>query len=356
MPDLEAIRENCINQTEKPKPKVYQFKPTKLLAVAAVAVAAVTSVVAFAASNAGWFEPKATEPTIVETEAQIPTVPATEKNNKKGKADKADNAQTSSSSGADSAYNQSDKKILTTTGAERCIARMENAGYEPTWLKDLGKVEGYHLCYAGTDEASSYDCRYIIGGYTFDSSVQYHPYGLGLYVVGHEQTYTLEQAYSDGIVNLSVFVDLIYSYDEEDLNFTVSENDETSENFLSYFGNPDAVTLADLGSADDYELFYRIPSAPSGITDSDIVLGDYTISVENAQEIYSPGLYVECNDTISTLSEAVENGIVKDMDDIAELILGSPNDNISFCFSLNKTQAAAEATVPPSETEQEAVA
>lgn len=355
LPDLEAIRNNCINQTKQDsKPKVLHIRPTKLLAVALISVVAVTSIVAFATQRPGIFAPAEAPTEIIETNAEIlATKPQAKKSAKSSSAEQKTESMAASSSANNYSVEPEQKtEEIKSTGAERCITRMENAGISVNWLKDLGKTEGYHLCYAGTDESAAYNCRYIIGNYTFESDVQHSPYGLGLFIVGHEETFTLAEAYENYIItDFDAVIRLIDEYEEEDLGFTVYENDGTSTLFREYFDFADSVVLADLGSADDYELFYRLTADSADVEPYDVTLDGYTLTINEPQNGYGPGLYIEYEDTVCTLEDAYEAGIIQDMDDIAELVLGCPETHIDFRQANDESTPVEDELTEPEESE-----
>jgi hypothetical protein len=68
-----------------------------------------------------------------------------------------------------------------------------------------GTVNGYRLyrlqpLYVSYDNINQ---QQVIGGYTFESPCLYRPYRMGLYAIGDDKVYTLEEAYNFGLVDIS---------------------------------------------------------------------------------------------------------------------------------------------------------
>jgi hypothetical protein len=68
----------------------------------------------------------------------------------------------------------------------------------------FGTVNGYRF-YRLQPTYIACDCvrqQQIIGGYIFESAYRYRPEATGLYIIGGNKVYTLEQAYNKGLVNI----------------------------------------------------------------------------------------------------------------------------------------------------------
>jgi hypothetical protein len=68
-----------------------------------------------------------------------------------------------------------------------------------------GTVSGYRIYRL---QATNIDCENInqseaVGGYTFESSQRFRPYKLGLYAIGDGNVYTLYNAYSKNLIDIS---------------------------------------------------------------------------------------------------------------------------------------------------------
>lgn len=329
MPDLEQIRQNVINSFEQPenqpenkdvKPKIVKLRPSRLIAVAAiVALAVIGTIAAVANQNGGLFAPAQEESTASET-----TKPSTSAPKETKKVSKSSAVKVHKPTAAE----------LKKAKIEKYKNRLKDNGYSVTDLHDLGKVEGYHIVYAGDGSFTHYDCDYVIGDYTFSASKHQTPYGLGIYICGKKHSYTLADAYSKRILdNFSAAVEKIKNYTKLDLGIEITEKLANSENFRNYFGGKDIISLAKVKSSDEYELYFTIPENAKHSSKGKII-GDYTFILNAEQEPYDLGLYVVSGDTISTLEDAVENGVI-DMDTVNGAV--HTKDSIPYTFTLSIT-------------------
>ena len=332
MPDLEQIRKNVIESKgviKDEKPKIVKLKPTKMLAVAAVvALAVIGTVAAVAYQNGGFFAPK-----VVETTAPDTTLPVSS-------TAKAENNSSKKSSSASLTPEEEKAARI-----KKYKERLSGTGFKVNWLYDLGKVEDYHIVYAGDGDTLRYDCDYVIGNYTFSTGVQQSPYGLGLYACGKNGSYKLSAAYRKGIFeNFSAVAEVVSAYSEKDIGITVTEKKAISESFRNYLGGKDVVTLAKIASNDSYELYFTVPhNAPKSSKAK--IIGDYTFFLTAEQEHYDLGLYVVSGGSINTLEEAVENGVIN-MDEA----FAAMNENGAVPYNFHVSGEEEEAT---EETTQE---
>lgn len=335
MPDLEQIRQNVLNQTErkKEKPKILNLRPSRLIVVAAVAALVVIgSIAAVANQNGGLFAPQAEETT-------APTSTQPQSTVKKVKKTSSKPIQSNTSSAPVKAVKQSN--------TERYINRLTKKGYNVKWLYDIGKAEGYHIFYAGSDNYSEYDCDYILGDYTFEADNQQSPYGLGLYVSNEKHSYTLTEAYKKGIFdNFSKVASLIEKYDRHNIGIEVMEKLDTSEEFRNYLGGRNIITLAKLKENSKYKLYYHI-SFDDEEADSQKDIGGYTFYLNAEQEPYSLGLYVVHSGIIDTLEAALDSEILN-MDAVYEAV--HADSSVPYNFSLFKN---TEDETEPQTTEVE---
>ncbi len=324
MPDLEQIRKNVIESKGviDEKPKIVKLKPTKMLAVAAVvALAVIGTVAAVAYQNGGFFAPRIVETTVPDTTQPVSTVAKTEDKTPK---------KTSEAS-----LTPAQKKAAR---IKEYKERLSATGFKVNWLYDLGKVEDYHIVYAGNGDTLRYDCDYVIGSYTFSTGVQQSPYGLGLYACGKNGSYKLSAAYKKGIFeNFSAVAETVSAYSEKDLGITVTEKKASSESFRNYLGGKDIVSLAKIASNDSYELYFTVPhNAPKSSKAK--IIGDYTFFLTAEQDHYDLGLYVVSEGSISTLEEAVENGVIT-MDEAFAAI--NENGAVPYNFHVSKEEEEA---------------
>ncbi|MCH5304169.1 MAG: hypothetical protein J1E41_04840 [Ruminococcus sp.] len=334
MPDFEKIRENVLNQTsQKQKPKIIAFKPSRLISVAVIlALAVIGTVVAVANHNGMLFaanpEEIITAPVIL-TES---TTPSTVKKPQK-------------TNGNNSNASQKGNKI---SERKKNIKRLKKSGISVDWLYKLGKVEGYTICYAGNKNSSDYECDYIMGDYTFTAETQQYPYGLGIYVCSKKASYTLADAYKAGIFdNFSAVASIIEDYDKRDIGIEVLEKNPNSENFRDYFEGLDIITLAKLNT-DDYDLYFKIASTYTN-TQYEKEFDDYTFYVNMVQKPYELGLYVVYDEKILTLEEALdEYGL--DMEEVFDAV--HEDSSIPYNWGLFKNEKVeTEPTTAPIEDE-----
>jgi hypothetical protein len=69
----------------------------------------------------------------------------------------------------------------------------------------FGTVNGYRFyrlqpTYISYDSVSQQE---VIGGYTFESACRYRPEKTGLYIIGDDNVYTLSDAYSKGLIDIT---------------------------------------------------------------------------------------------------------------------------------------------------------
>lgn len=343
MPDLEQIRQNVLNgssqKTEnKTKAKILKFKPSKLIAAAAIVSLAVIGSIAAVANQNGVFFFNQPEPENILTEAATEkesTAPATEKPTSEKKV-KTISRKTSTVS----------KKPKNNT--DKYLKRLTKKGFKVTWLYDLGKIDGYHIVYAGNDSVSDYKCDYIMGEYAFRANKQQSPYGLGLYACGEKHSYILSDAYLKGIFkNFTEVVEAVEDYDKKNLGIETYESETTYNNFRDYFNGKDILRMAVLKSTEDYELYYNIAS---DFTDSDEekTIDDYTFYIRKAQEPYNLGLYVVESGNIYTLEEALENEII-DMKKVYKAVHSDSDIPFNFGLFKNDDDSTAETTAPKDE-------
>lgn len=343
MPDLEKIRENILKQApQKQKPKILTLKPTKLLAVAAVLSLSIIGTIAAVANQNGVFpfspKPAETKATKASSSVRETTAHATKKAAKTKK--------------------KSNKKIVQKKKSKKrnktkeYLKRLTDRGFEVTWLYDLGKIDDYHIFYAGSDTFSGYDCNYIIGDYTFRADKVHSPYGLGLYACSKKKAFTLADAYKEDIFNdFSDAVDLIEDYEGTDLGIETEENNPISDKFRDYFDDADILTLAELSASDSYNLYYNLPENAQKIIREKEIDG-YTFHLTETQAPYDLGLFVTSDNKIYTLEEALDSGILG----IDEVISAVNSDNsIPFGFSAEekKQEETEETTQQETETTQE---
>lgn len=321
MPDFDKIREDILNHTsQKQKPKIITLKPTKLISAAVIIAFAVTgTIVAVANQNGGLFSPKSEETItapVAQTESTSPKV-------------------THHSSNSDSKKPEQPKRQSEAQKIKNNIKSLKESGVPVEWLYILGKAEGYNICYAGNKNSSDYSCDYIIGDYTFSAVSGQYPYGLGIYVCGKKESYTLSDAYEAGIFdNFSAVASLIGEYGERDIGIDVMDKNPTSENFRDYFGGQDILSMARLKSTDNYELYFNIPSSYSN-KQYEKTIDNYTFYVNMVQQPYEFGLYVVCDNKILTLDEALNSQII-DMQQVFDAVHGA--SDIPYNWSLFKSE------------------
>ena len=353
MPDLEAIRENCINQTAKKqsKARIISFGSSRFVAVAAVSALALVGMVAALAMPGGLIFPKSSNKPVI-TMSDVPSPSETgEVLAETGTSVSAPHS-SSSGSGADNGGNGDENKPTTST--ERCILRMQNAGYVIDELYDLGKAGDYHVCLAKFGDSNACPCEYIIGDYVFRTDARYSPYGLALFAVGHEQTYTLSDAYSFGIFgdDFDDAVELVRNADKTgDFSVEVDDNGDKEVRFREIFDNPDALTLANLGTVGETEIFFTLPETLVD-GDSEARIGDYILTLNGSQEVNPHGLFVVYYDEVYTLDEALELGIVDDLDAVMQVVLAK-KDVVDYNWSIVEPQPQADDNIEPTQSTED---
>ncbi len=341
MPDLEQIRQNILKEAEKQqKPKILKLKPTRLLAVAAIlSLSIIGTIAAVANQNGGLFAQKPETTTAETTKATEPTT-AKKKNTssavvKQKKSSKLTPAQL--------------KEIKT----KKYLKRLTDNGFEVTWLYDIGKIDGYHIVYAGNNNFSNYHCDYIMGEFTFSAKKQQSPYGLGLYACSEEHTYTLSDAYKNGIFeNFSKVAEMIFNYEKKNLGIIVTHNNSLSNRFRDYMGGVNILTLARIQDSSGYELYFNITDKTEKPEETEKEIDGYTFYINEAQQNYELGLYVNSNNRLYTLEEALDNGILN-MDEVFEAV--HADSDVPFTFTLHKNEVEIEtedmANIADEETE-----
>lgn len=353
MPDLEQIRQNILNQSpqvqnqeqeqkQEQKPKILSLKPSKLIAVAAVAALAVIGTIAAVANqNGGFFAPKPEETTTESTVATESTAPATRRKPvvKKNKAPVKRTV----------IKRQKENRI------NKYIKRLNKNGFNVTWLYDLGKIDGYHIVYAGNNNTSNYKCDYIMGSYTFHTKKQQSPYGLGLYACGEDKSVILSDAYEEGIYkDFSDVVDTITDFDEKDIGIEIQKDNPTSNMFIDYFGGKDILSIAKVKSTVNYELFFNIASSYNK-SNADRTIDNYTFHLDGAQEPYELGLYVLADGKLQTLEEALDSEILN-MDKVYKAVHAKSEIPYNFGLFINEDEEdenIEETTVTYNEIEAE---
>lgn len=337
MPDLEKIRQNVLNQTpKKKKPLILSLKPSRLLAVAAIAaLALIGTVAAVANQNGGLFAPVQEETTIETVKVTEPTTVKPTIPEKKKSAPKKQ------------------KTVHKETHAERIqryIKRLTNKGFNATWLYDLGKIDGYHIVYAGNNNKSYYKCDYVIGGYTFHSNKQQSPYGLGFYASNEEHSYTLAEAYEKGIFeDFSDVIEKIVDYDEKKIPVSVSQNNSTSNLFMNFFDGRDVFTLAEIKSAENYTLYFNIASSYKKKS-AEKTIDDYTFYIHKTQKPYDLGLFIVTDGKILTLEEALDDEILS-MDEIYEAVHNDSDVPYNFGLFKDEEEETQETTTAAEENQ-----
>ncbi len=337
MPDLEKIRQNVLNQTpKKKKPIILSLKPSRLLAVAAIAaLALIGTVAAVANQNGGLFAP-------VQEETTIETVKVTEPAT--SKPAKPEIKQTAP---------QKQKTVHKETNAERIqryIKRLTDKGFNATWLYDLGKIDGYHIVYAGNNNKSYYKCNYVIGEYTFHSNRQQSPYGLGFYASNEDHSYTLADAYEEGIFeDFSDVIEKIADYDERNIPVRISENDSNSNLFKNFFDGGDIFTLAEIKTAENYKLYFNIASSYKKKS-AEKTIDNYTFYIHKTQKPYDLGLFIVIDGKILTLEEALDDGIIT-MDEIYETIHNDSDVPYNFGLFRDEEEETQETTAAVEENQ-----
>lgn len=334
MPDLEKIRQNILNQApKKQKPKILTLKPTRLLAVAAILSLSIIGTIAAVANQNGGFlftpkpEKKATESTAVkQTAAPVTKKAVTTK--KKAR------------------LNTVSKKTNKKDKTKEYLKRLTDRGFQVTWLYDLGKIDDYHIFYAGNDSSSGYKCDFIMGDYTFSADKVQSPYGLGLYACSKKKAFTLADAYKNSIFDdFSSVVDLVEDYDEKDLGIEVEVENKISEKFRDYFDGTDIITLAKPKCSVNYEIYYNITDNAKKSDDEKEIDG-YTFYLDEAQTPYDLGLFVAQNNRLYTLEEALDSGILN-MDEVFKAV--HSDNTIPYEFALAENEKPVE-TQPETET------
>lgn len=306
MPDLEAIRNACIEQKpQESKSKIIRFSTPKIISVAAICVILATGMIAVFANPGGVFTRSKTEVTVTETKVTKANIPTKAKSKNKNVS-------------ANSSYNLSSAANSVTeekTKEEKLIKRLKENHIRVDTLSELGKVEGFSICYA-SDYTEEYSCDYIIGDYTFSATTQCVPYGLGIYVLDDDQCFLLDEAYSQDVFRK--FAKVAELIENSDIGITVKRNDDDAESILEYF-DTDTVFVANVGEVDDGKLLYRTDDDYSGETVTRI-FGDYEFFCTDAQETYDLGFYFMKDGMVYTLADAIEQGKITDISKVVELI------------------------------------
>lgn len=340
MPDLEKIRENCTTPPEKKK--VFKVKYTTIAIAAALSLTMVLGMVAAFARDGGVFFSRRTAETVNVTEHTLETDDPKEKKSKKDSQEDDKKADIKS---VKEDEEKSDKKDKT----KKNINRLKKSDIDVSRLYNLGKAEGYHICLAWNGNKTACSYIYIIGDYTFRSTAFYSPYSLGLYAVGKEQSYPLDEAYRQGeITDMEQVAGLVNGFDKTDTGITASLNSEEAVQLAQYFSDwEDVVTLADLGSVEDCPLYYLVSGETGG--KAILTVGDYEFKVTGEKLPYPPGLYTLRDGSVYTLSEAYEQGFITDMDAVINLLQNQSSVEYNFVLakqtpSVPETTAAAEET------------
>ncbi len=316
LPDLEKIREACINQTPADgKVKKIGIKSTKFIAIAATLGALSLAMAVVFANPGGVFFPK--EPAVTATEVTKAAVISGDKNADKNNSDLKD-GDNGSGSGVNALNSREKREYLENA--------FEDSDFTVTSFENLGEVDGYKICYAGNNLDYAYDCVYVIGGYAFSCETQRTPYGLGLYAVNDAGVYTLDEAYTDGeLMDLEAVAELVR---KSDIEIEINECDPDEEAFRAFFER-DSFALASLGEIADGELFFRCdnPTA-SGVME----LKGYSFA-EDDKPVKTYGLYYISDHSIIALDSAEERGIVTETDKALELIDAAIQKGVAIPYS-----------------------
>ena len=344
MPDFEAIREKCVNQEKPEKAKIYSLRPTRLLAVAAIAVLAIAGTIAVVANSDAIFSiPFVRIQTSSVAETQKPTKPKKHTSSESGYNSSYDSdyysSYNSSKTSSESKVSKAEPKETISEKEKRYISYLNDSGYEVTTLSYLGKVGDYRICYAygGEYEPCNYD--YILGDYCFTSTRRFAPYSLGLYAVNMDLCCTLGQAYEYKLFkNFGDVIELIENYDGDcELDFYVGPKDEAQTAFIDYFGDHHPLEFASLGSTDDFELYYDLRNNFNGEGGYDVIYDGLAFTVIDAHNTYDIGLFIYKEGQIYTLANAVNKGQIDDLSVVKELLTSEENLNVPFSFTIKET-------------------
>lgn len=312
MPDLEAIRNACIEQKpQEKKGKIIRFGTTRIIAVAAICALLATGMIAVFANPGGMFFTKQPEVTVTET-TKVAKITTPTKPTKSKKAET-----TIAGNGSHSTIESDEvEEITELTEEERLIKYLKKSDIYVNKLSSLGEFGEFTICYATGITEETYSCDYIIGNYTFSCTTQCTPYGLGIYAVEEDQCFTLDEVYSQDV--FEDFNELVQLIENSELEITVTRNDSDSEAIMDYF-DIDTVSVANVGELDGGRLLYRTDDDYTGEFGTEF-FGDYEFSYIDAQETYALGFYFIENGVVYTLSDAVEQGKITDIDRVVELV------------------------------------
>ena len=325
MPDLEKIRENILNsEAPKKETKIFHLKPSRFIAVAVVSALALAGTIAAVASGGVFnlFNPK---PAVTATADEAAPVKKTPDKPKKA--------------------NKKDIKKSKTQNEEKLVKKLNEKGLELSWCESLGTTEGYEIVYGGGDNTEDCKCKYIIDNYTFTSSTQYSPYGLGLYIItDNGESYTLTEARDKNVI--PDITPVINAIDENqgrvDFDFTYRLSEGIESWFLTRF-NSNVATVAKLGKVDGFTIYYNLRGTKGGTAPAE-TLGDYSISTTRVKRDYSLGLYVSDGSRFGDLTEAYNNGWITDITALEEELDSNPKTR--NVFTIQKTaETATEADV-----------
>lgn len=307
MPDLEAIRKACIEQQpQEKKSKIIRFSTPRIISVAAICVLLLTGMIAVFANPGGVFTHKRPEVTVTETEVTKASAP------KKSKTEKKSNSSGNSHSSTTAYVSEEDEQ----TTEEKLIKRLSENDINVNTLYNLGEVEDFYICYATASGKEHYSCDYIIGDYVFSTTTQYAPYGLGIYAVNKKHCYMLDEAYSQEIFDS--FDEVAELIENSEMDITVKRDDSDAVSLIEYF-DTDTISVANVGEIDGGRLLYRTDEYYTGETATEF-FGDYEFFCSDAQESYALGLYFVEDGDVCTLTEAVEQEKITDINKVVELV------------------------------------
>lgn len=212
--------------------------------------------------------------------------------------------------------------------------------YNLMQIEDFGD---YKVYYNVTKNTTVADYEKEVGDYRFTLTAQQTPYDLGLYVVSDSTAYTLNNAWNNGVITPEQMLTLFKTIKSSraDFDFTLIRfqftdgtgmaNNETkltevAESLVAekYGYTPE---LKRLGTVGNCTYYYRIVEAEIDILRGKY-LGDYFITYGS-----SIGLYVIADSTAYTIEDAVDAGVVANMDAVCDML---ENCGTDLSFTMEK--------------------
>ncbi len=185
----------------------------------------------------------------------------------------------------------------------------------------LGESNGYTICEIWGSLYYPLSKYYNVGDYTFH--VLRYPGGqrIQYYVLNDNEIYDLYDAYEKNVIDMSEIANILHGYKTANvykLHKYVCGDENDDESFVMYNYNY-------IQNVKGYEIFTQDRGTGESNTVSEFI-GDYQVFAQNEHSPYKLGIYV-VGETVLTLKEAYDKGIVTDLEALEESLNKYPYSN-----------------------------